>query len=244
MRVPRIFTTQALAVGRKLVLQEAAQRHLIQVLRLRPGMELTLFNGDGKEYAAQLETCTKKTATAEILALQREEPVAPLAIHLVIGVSKGERMDFALQKSVELGVSEITPLFSERCTVRLHGERLEKRLQHWRNVTISACEQSGRCRVPQIHEPCPLEGCLGRPGLSPGILLDHRATQTLPELEQPPAGAVSLLIGPEGGLSEQERNLAQAQDFTAVRMGPRIMRTETVPLAALAAIQLLWGDFR
>jgi 16S rRNA (uracil1498-N3)-methyltransferase len=243
MRVPRIFTAHALTVGRKLELQEAAQRHLIQVLRLRPGMELSLFNGDGKEYAARLITCTKRSATAEILELQREEPIAPLSIHLIIGVSKGERMDLALQKSVELGVAEITPLFSERCTVRLHGERLEKRLQHWRNVAISACEQSGRCRVPHIHEPCPLEDCLAHPGLAPGILLDHRATQTLPDL-QPPADGVSLLIGPEGGLSEQERGLAQAQGFTAVKMGPRIMRTETAPLAAIAAIQLLWGDFR
>jgi 16S rRNA (uracil1498-N3)-methyltransferase len=243
MRVPRIFTPQALNVGQQLDLQNAAQRHLVQVLRLRPGMEVTLFNGDGKEFTARLTKCTKKTAGAEILALQREEAAAPLPIHLLIGVSKGERMDFALQKSVELGVTEITPLFSERSTVRLQGERLQKRLQHWRNVTISACEQSGRCHLPQLHEPGSLESCLERPGLQDGILLDHRATRTLPELA-PPMGGISLLIGPEGGLSEQERNLAQARGFTAIRMGPRIMRTETAPLAAIVGIQLQWGDLR
>jgi 16S rRNA (uracil1498-N3)-methyltransferase len=243
MRIPRIYTDNTLAVGRQLELQEAAQRHLIQVLRLRSGMDLVLFNGDGKEYAARLVSCTKKSVRAEILALQREEPDAPLAIHLIIGVSKGERMDFALQKSVELGVTGITPLFSERSTVRLNGERLQKRVQHWRNVTISACEQSGRCRLPQIHEPCALERCVAQPGSQTGILLHHRATHSLLEL-QPPTEGVTLLIGPEGGLSEQERKLAQARGFSAVRMGPRIMRTETAPLAAIAAIQLLWGDLR
>jgi 16S rRNA (uracil1498-N3)-methyltransferase len=243
MRIPRIYTDNPLTVGRQLELPEAVQRHLVQVLRLRPGMDLTLFNGDGKEYAARLLTCTKKTASADVLSLQREEPTAPLAIHLIIGVSKGERMDFALQKSVELGVTEITPIFSERSTVRLQGERLQKRIQHWRNVTISACEQSGRCRLPLIHQPHPLEDCLARPGIQNGILLHHRATRSLPQLESP-TGGVSLLIGPEGGLSEQERNLAQAAGFTAVRMGPRIMRTETAPLAAITAIQLLWGDLR
>ncbi len=243
MRIPRIFTHHTLAAGQTLELEEAGQRHLVQVLRLRPGMDLRLFNGDGKEYAARLTECSKKAAQAEVLTLQREEPHPPLAIHLAIGVSKGERMDFALQKSVELGVTEITPLFTERTTVRLQGERLEKRLQHWRNVTVAACEQSGRCRLPQLHKPDSLEGWLAGRGSHKGILLDHRASRSLPEME-PPTDAIALLIGPEGGLSEEERNQAQAQGLTAIKMGPRVMRTETAPLAAIAAIQLLWGDFR
>ncbi len=243
MRIPRIFTNHTLAPGQILELEEAGQRHLVQVLRLRPGMDLRLFNGDGKEYAASLTECSKKAARAEVLALQREEPHPPLTIHLAIGVSKGERMDFALQKSVELGVTEITPLFTERTAVRLQGERLEKRLQHWLNVAVAACEQSGRCRLPQIHQPAGLEEWLAARGSQRGVLLDHRASRSLPEVD-PPTGAISLLIGPEGGLSEDERNRAQAQGLTAIRMGPRIMRTETAPLAAIAAIQLLWGDFR
>lgn len=243
MRVPRIFTPQRLAVGNKLELEQTAHRHIFQVLRLRPGMDLKLFNGDGTEYGARLIECSKRAAAAEILSLEREEPPPPLAIHLLMGVSKGERMDFALQKSVELGVTEITPLFTERSTVKLQGDRLEKRLQHWRKVTVSACEQSGRCRLPQIHNATTLDAWLPGHLLEHGILLDHRATRSLTEL-QPPTGATSLLIGPEGGLSENERNLAQARGFSGVRMGPRIMRTETAPLAAIAAIQLLWGDFR
>jgi 16S rRNA (uracil1498-N3)-methyltransferase len=205
-------------------------------------MEITLFNGDGREYQAQLSVCRKDVAQAKVIAASDLKPPPPISIHLAIGISKGERMEFALQKSVELGVMEITPLFTQRCVVRLQGERLEKRLNHWRKIIIAACEQSGRCRIPQLHPAIDLAPWLdGRNG--GGILLDHRSTNSLPDLPAP-TGSVCLLIGPEGGLDEDERKLATTAGFEGVRLGPRIMRTETAPLAAIAGIQLLWGDLR
>lgn len=243
MRIPRIYTEQPLAPGRELSLEERAARHLIQVLRLKSGAELILFNGDGREYPAQLTAANKHAVRAKTLSASDPEAEPPLTIHLAIGISKGERMDFTLQKAVELGVSEITPLFTKRSVVHLQGERLEKRMFHWQNVILSACEQSGRCRLPQLHTACSLESWL--PGRIEGcrILLDHRAAYTLPQLA-PPETEVQLLIGPEGGFSEEERSLAVSSGFQGVRLGPRVLRTETAPLAAIAALQVLWGDFR
>lgn len=243
MRIPRIYTEQPLAPGQELNLEERVARHLVQVLRLKSGAELILFNGDGREYPAQLTAAAKQQVRAKTLDASGPEAEPPLAIHLAIGISKGERMDYTLQKAVELGVSEIAPLFTQRSVVHLKGERLEKRMLHWRNVVIAACEQSGRCHLPQLHTACSLEEWL--PTCSGGyhILLDHRATKTLPELP-PPESKIQLLIGPEGGLSEEERNLAVTTGFQGVRLGPRILRTETAPLAAISALQVLWGDFR
>ena len=170
----------------------------------------------------------------------REAPGA-LQIHLGIGISRGERMDVAIQKSVELGVTAITPLMAERSVVQLRADRTKQRLAHWRGVMISACEQSGRSILPILHPPCTPAAWID--DNHPGLLLYHRATQTLATLP-PPAGTLNLLIGPEGGLSESERLLAESNEFVAVRMGPRVMRTETAPIAALAAAQALWGDFR
>ncbi len=243
MRNPRIFSPQPLAPDQEIVLEAAATRHLAQVLRLKPGMEITLFNGDSREYQAQLTACSKEGATAMVLTASEPEPQPPLSIHLAIGISKGERMEFALQKSVELGVMEITPLFTQRCVVRLQGERLEKRLNHWRGIVTAACEQSGRCLIPQLHQATDLATWLANRN-GGGILLDHRSnSSTFADLPAP-TDEICLLIGPEGGLDENERKLATAAGFTGVRLGPRIMRTETAPLAAISAIQMLWGDFR
>jgi 16S rRNA (uracil1498-N3)-methyltransferase len=243
MRNPRIFSPQQLSPEQKIDLEEAATRHLSQVLRLRPGMEIILFNGDGREYRAELTVCNRNSSQARVIDASAEKPPPPISIHLAIGISKGERMEFALQKSVELGVTEITPLFTQRCVVQLQGERLEKRLLHWRNKIIAACEQSGRCRIPQLHPAIDLAPWLdSRNG--GGILLDHRSTATLPDLSAPTDNTVCLLIGPEGGLDEHERELATTAGFEGVRLGPRIMRTETAPLAAITGIQLLWGDLR
>jgi 16S rRNA (uracil1498-N3)-methyltransferase len=243
MRIPRIYTEQPLAPGQDLSLEERPARHLVQVLRLKRGADLILFNGDGREYPAHLTAATRQEVHAEVLSASGLESEIPLAIHLAIGISKGERMDYTLQKAVELGVTEITPLCTQRSVVHLKGERLEKRMLHWRNVVISACEQSGRCRLPQLHTACTLEEWLPGCTAECRILLDHRASQTLPELA-PPQTEVQLLIGPEGGLSEEERSLATAAGFRGVRLGPRILRTETAPLAAIAVLQALWGDFR
>jgi len=214
----------------------------VQVLRLRAGDPLVLFNGDGRDYSASLLRPSKDNALVELGSSGDLEPEPSLALHLAIGVSKGERMEFALQKSVELGATGVTPLFTRRSVVRLSGDRLEKRMTHWKGVIQSACEQSGRRRLPELHDATDLDVWLGQSHQCP-ILLDHRTSTTLLELPTPP-GKVTLLVGPEGGLEERERSVALNAGFRAVRLGPRILRTETAPLAALAAIQVLWGDFR
>ncbi len=240
----RIYTGQPLQPGSELVLEPGPARHLAQVLRLKPGASIILFNGDGHDYCARLDEISRRATRAQVESrLEPAEGPACLQIHLAIGISKGERMDFAIQKAVELGVSTITPLITERCVVRLPGERQAKRLQHWQQVIIAACEQSGRRRIPTLNPVAELPGWLGAANPQNGLLLDHRATQALHELE-PLRGEVTLLIGPEGGLSADERAQASGRGFNGVRLGPRVLRTETAPLAAIAAIQTLWGDFR
>ncbi|MCB1772119.1 MAG: 16S rRNA (uracil(1498)-N(3))-methyltransferase [Gammaproteobacteria bacterium] len=241
MRVSRLFVESALDTGQTVELDRRAAHYVFQVLRLRSGDSLTLFNGDGRDLAATLVQCDRRGCTARIEALLATAPEDVLQVALGIGISRGERMDFAIQKAVELGVSDITALATQRSVVQLDGDRLRKRLEHWRGIVISACEQSGRARIPAVDFAADLHGWLEEH--RDGILLHHQAGDTLPTL-QPPGGGISLLIGPEGGLDETERQAAIACGYRAVRMGPRVMRTETAPLAALAAMQALWGDFR
>ncbi len=241
MRQPRIFSPEPLATGREVRLDTGAARHLTQVLRLRPGDDFILFDGSGRDYEARLLSGGREQAAAAVGAVIRREPPAPLEIHLALGISRGERMDLALQKAVELGVASITPLFTRRTVVRLQGKRLEARLAHWRGVIRHACEQSGRSRLPGLHPARPLgEWLAGFQG--EGILLGHRAHTPLPALDHP-GRSITLLVGPEGGLADDERDLARRQGLRAVSLGPRILRTETAPLAAIAVIQALWGDF-
>ena len=242
MREHRVYSEQPLSVGGCLTLEEGPTRHLLQVLRLKPGAQITLFNGDGHDYTGEIISATKRAAEIQITAKGEAEPEPSIAISLGIGISKGERMDFAIQKSVELGVTAITPLITERCVVRLNQERMQKRLHHWRQVAISACEQSGRRLIPQFNATLGLQDWLCIEDNNQGLLLDHRSENTLLTLTQPEQG-VRLLVGPEGGLSDAERQLALKHGFIGVRMGPRVLRTETAPLAAIAAIQTLWGDF-
>ncbi|NEV61542.1 16S rRNA (uracil(1498)-N(3))-methyltransferase [Thiorhodococcus minor] len=242
MRAPRIFVETTLTLGEAHPLPAAQTRHICQVLRLTAGDRLILFNGDGHDYDARLAETERHRATVVIEGYGDAEPVPPLEIRLAIGISKGERMDFALQKAVELGVDQVTPLFTKRSQVKLDGARLDKRMEHWRGVVISACEQSGRRRVPLLDPAQPFGAWLEtqREG---GLQLDPGAATALPGLT-PPDTRVTLLIGPEGGLDPKERALAEARGFLGVRLGPRILRTETAPLAAIAVIQALWGDFR
>lgn len=241
MRDHRLYTEQPLRVGESLELDPRPAKHASQVLRLGAGDPLTLFNGDGRDYSAKIEASTRNQLAVRILASGESEPIPGLSISLALGVSRGERMDLAIQKAVELGVSSIQPLFSSRTLVRLSGDRLAKRVQHWQGVIIAACEQSGRRRLPLLYPAVALLDWLKQeqPG---GILLHHRAASAITELPAP-AERLTLLIGPEGGLAQQERAYAEAQGFTPVRLGPRVLRTETAPLAAIAAIQTLWGDF-
>ncbi|MCU0834518.1 MAG: 16S rRNA (uracil(1498)-N(3))-methyltransferase [Chromatiaceae bacterium] len=239
MRTPRVYVDRPLAPS-ELDLSEQASFHLVQVLRLRAGDPLVLFNGDGYDYPARLLNTGRSGTRVRIDVPGPPEEAPPLALHLGLGISKGERMDFALQKAVELGVTRVTPLVTERTVVRLEGERRERRGRHWWGLIVAACEQSGRRRLPVLDPAAGLGDWLAGPHKSP-LLLDPHGAQPL-TATPPPTGAVSLLVGPEGGLSDAERAAATAAGFLGVRLGPRILRTETAPLAALAVIQALWGD--
>lgn len=213
------------------------------MLRLRPGDRFVLFDGHGQDYAAEIHKIRGTTLMARVGSPGPVEPPPVLHIHLGLGISKGERLEFAIQKAVELGVSAITPLWTSRSVVRLNGERLSRKLARWQGILISACEQSGRRRLPQLHPPEKLDQWLTREHPH-GLLLDHRVTTSLHQLPPPADDTLSLTIGPEGGLAPAERQAALAAGLTAVRLGPRVLRTETAPLAAMAALQTLWGDFR
>jgi 16S rRNA (uracil1498-N3)-methyltransferase len=241
MRTTRIFIDQPLAIDAIVLLPPSASRHVTQVLRLAADAPLILFNGDGCDYSARLLPLQREATRVRIDAVTAPEPAPPLQIQLALGVSKGERMDYALQKAVELGVTRLMPLFTARSQVRLDGERLARRLEHWRGVVIGACEQSGRRRMPQLDSALALETWLAQ-WSNGGYLLDPLAAQALTEIPAP-AGQITLLIGPEGGLSPSERQQVNHQGIQGVRLGPRILRTETAPLAAIAVIQALWGDF-
>ena len=243
MRIPRFHLSLPLTVGATVLLDDDAFNHAIRVLRLKPGASLALFNGEGSVFAATLIDIGKREAQAQITKILTGEVESPLRVVLAQGVSRGEKMDYTLQKAVELGVAAIQPLFTERSGVALRAERLDRKIQHWRGIVIGACEQCGRNRLPELRKPLTLTAWLARftePDLR--LLLDPLADHSLRGLE-PPMNGITLLIGPEGGLSPVEIAQAGRAGFTGVRLGPRILRTETAGMAALAAMQALWGDW-
>lgn len=240
MRISRLHVETALHEGETVRLDEEAAHYLRTVLRLKSGYELTVFNGDGGEYPARVAEAGRSGVWLELGERRVRNVESPLAIHLGLGISRGERMDLAIQKAVELGVSRITPLFTEHCVVRLDDARLHARLVHWQKVSRSACEQCGRNRVPEVDEPIELEAWIvERDGSK--LFFDPHGGMGLRELP-PPNGIVNVLSGPEGGFSDAERRQARGAGFMPVRLGPRILRTETAVLAALAAVQTMWGD--
>jgi 16S rRNA (uracil1498-N3)-methyltransferase len=246
MRNPRIYQASTIQPGQSLQLDADAFGHVVRVLRLDQGDHLTLFNGDGKDYHAILEEVSKKQARISIASCQENNTESPVNIHLGQGISRGDRMDFTLQKSVELGVSEITPLFTERCGVKLHGERLEKKRLQWQKVVISACEQSGRSRVPKVNPPLQLEHWLNENNSELKLTLHPKAAHSimsLPVEEEFQQKNIRLLVGPEGGLSDEEITKTTTADFREVLIGPRILRTETAALAVISALQCRFGDF-
>lgn len=247
MNGPRFYCPLPLAAGLSADLPEGAARHAVKVLRLRVGDSLSLFDGTAGEYAAKISSVERERVAVEVLAWSDRECESPLAITLVQALQAGEKMDLTVQKAVELGVRQIVPLISRRSVVRLEGERAQRRVEHWRGVVASACEQCGRNRLPVVSPLEGLERWLGR-APAPGVLrlmLAPGAQQTLATLPPPLPGApIELLIGAEGGLAPEEMRAAAAAGFVAIRLGPRILRTETAGLAALAAMQCLWGDFR
>ncbi len=240
MRIPRIFTSQPLDGNAELELEERAAHYLLKVLRMEAGRELVLFNGQGGEFPAVIAEKTKSRVIVKTGDKQEINRESPLDTHLGIGISRGERMDWVLQKATELGVTAITPLFSERTEVKLNGDRLDKRVQHWQNILISACEQCQRNVLPVLHPPRQLNEFLADDRAEQRFVLHHRAETRLADL--PPPASASLLIGPEGGLSVDEIALAAQYNFTPLKLGERVLRTETAPVAALAIMQHLWGD--
>ena len=246
MTFPRFFCPLPLVVGSAVVLPESAARHASRSLRLTPGDAIVLFNGEGGEFTASIASVVKDRVTADVLAWRDVKCEAPINVVLVQALQAGEKMDLTIQKAVELGVAGIVPVISRRSVLRLDGERAQRRIEHWRGVAASACEQCGRNHVPPVSGMEKLERWLGQPAEAGcmRLMLSPGASTTLDRLTPPEAGhRVELLIGAEGGLAPEEAVLAEQAGFRAVRLGPRVLRTETAGLAALAAMQCLWGDF-
>ena len=246
--MPRFYCPLPLQVGQRISLPDAVARHAIGALRLREGEAVTLFNGNGYEYDGVLAAhASVREAGVQLLASQSPDRESPLRVTLAQGISSGDRMDITLQKSVEMGVMAIQPLNMRRSIVRLSGEKLEKRRAHWQAVVVSACEQCGRNVVPEVLPI--LDFADWRRAQSDSselrLLLDPEAEMSLSKLTAPELEAgVTLLAGPEGGFDPVERVGATAAGFVGVRLGPRVLRTETAALAALAAMQVLWGDYK
>jgi 16S rRNA (uracil1498-N3)-methyltransferase len=215
---------------------------MVRVLRLGAGADLTLFDGAGGEYAARIASLRKDAVLVDVGAYAAVERESPLAVTLAQGVSRGERMDWVMQKATELGVRRIVPLITQRSVVRLDARQAEKKSQHWRGISIAACEQCGRNRLPELAAPVGLQEFLASEAHADGtrLLLAPAGSVRIGELKS--LQNLILLIGPEGGLAPEEGAAAMAQGFVAVRLGPRILRTETAAIAALAALQQAYGD--
>jgi 16S rRNA (uracil1498-N3)-methyltransferase len=239
MAVPRIYVDVPLATGLEISLDGQAHHHLCHVLRLKPGADIVLFNGRGGEYTASLGSVERKRSMAAVREFVDVDRKSPLPIELLQGLSKGARMDYVIQKAVELGVARIQPVLS-RYSAIAHRDWNNK-LAHWRGVIVSACEQSGRTEIPEIGLPLPLQDRLSVDEYALALVLDPRAACGFPHIGPTPA-SVTFLIGPEGGLDDAEIALAERHRFVRVCLGPRVLRTETAPLVAITAAQLLWGD--
>ncbi len=245
MRLTRVFVDLPLAPGARVVLPESAGAHLVRVLRLREGEACVLFNGDGHDYDATLLSAGKRGVEAQVNGVRVVDNESPLRLVLLQGIARGEKMDLILQKATELGVAAIAPVFADRTEVRLDGDRLEKRVAHWRSVVASACEQSGRSRIPDVEEPVGIGDIASRAGsAATKLTLDPQGTLALPDLAIEAGAGAAIAIGPEGGWSPRDREALAAAGFHGLRLGPRVLRTETAGLAAIAALQALHGDLR
>lgn len=241
----RMYFPGDLEPGRSCTLPVRQAHHALRVLRLKRGDPVMLFNGDGAEYRAVIVEAGRDRLKLRVTGREAVDREAPFSVTLAQAVSSGERMDYTVQKAVELGIAAVQPLEARRSVVRLSGERAQKRLAHWQAVVVAACEQCGRNRVPRVLPLTRLDAFLYdnalRQDAEQRLLLSPRSTRRLRDLEQP-AGTVVILAGPEGGFTAEEENAAERSGFLPVRLGPRVLRTETAALAALAAMQALWGD--
>ena len=239
--MPRFYCPQPLTIGATITLPEHVAHH-VQVVRLAAGDHLTLFNGEGGEYTATINTVEKKRVTADIKLFEPREVELPYAITLAQALPEASKMDWIIEKAVELGVHAIQPLASQRCVVRLSAERAVKKMQHWQGVIVAASEQSGRNRLTALAEPVDVNQWLQQKDMHVRLLLSPRAEQSLSDwARHHPPQSVALMIGPEGGFTDKEEDLAIAQGVLMLSMGPRVLRTETAGLAALAALNAVWG---
>lgn len=244
MHVPRLYLPLTLVEGEAPGLGERSAHHVTHVLRLRPGAAVRIFDGKGCEHEGIIREVRRTQVIVEIGKAIASLPEPSFAITLAQGIPRGDRMDLILQKAVELGVTDVQPLWTARSQTRASGERLKKRLRHWQGVVISACEQCGRATLPGLETPVEYRSWLtGTDRHDCRILLAPEARQSLGTM-QPPGKSILLLVGPEGGISAEETTLATAAGFVPMRLGPRILRTETAALAMLASLQALWGDLR
>lgn len=240
---PRFFCPPPLAVGGEIGLPSGAAHHVLRVLRLKSGDAVTLFDGEGGEYRGELARPSARAVAVRVVehcAIERE---SPLTVTLVQGLAAAERMDYAVQKAVELGAAAVAPVVTARSVVRLDGLRATRRVERWGQIVIAACEQTGRNRLPAVHAPCPLGAWLRLTSQAElRLLLAPDATGSLRDLTRP-VGAVELLVGPEGGLTGEESAAARGAGFRPIRLGPRMLRTESAGAAMLAAMNALWGDW-
>lgn len=241
MRIPRIYHPEYITAGSQIALSEDAANHVGRVLRMGAGQAIQLFDGSNQVFEAEIIQADKKSVRVNVLSAETDDRESPLHIHLGQVMSRGEKMEFTIQKSIELGVSLITPLFSERCGVKLDAERLNKKLQQWQKIAVAACEQSGRNVIPEIRPAMDLEAWCAEEDQGLKLNLHPRASASINTLPQP-VERVRLLIGPEGGLSADEIAMTARYAFTDILLGPRVLRTETTALTAITALQVRFGD--
>lgn len=241
MRVPRIYLPGPLSEGEQHALPEQSARHVHRVLRLGKGSPLIVFDGEGQSFNALIVDTTRESTTVALQEAVAEQSESPLHIHLGVALAKGERMDYAIQKAVELGVREITPLYTERAVVKFDEKRAQKRLHHWQGVIQNACEQCGRNRLPLLHDVMQLQAWLQTPLPEPRVLFEPDTRHALKQIELQDS-RICCAIGPEGGWSSSELERMAGQGFQSIRLGPRVFRTETAVVAALTALQMKWGD--
>ncbi|GAB2497882.1 16S rRNA (uracil(1498)-N(3))-methyltransferase [Pseudoxanthomonas sangjuensis] len=242
MRLTRCFVATPLSTGAEIALPDSAAAHLVRVLRLREGDECVLFNGDGHDYAARIVAAGKREVRAAVASKSEARNESPLRIVLLQGIARGEKMDLILQKATELGVAAVVPVNSERSEVKLDAERAARRVEHWRNVIVAACEQSGRATIPELSAPASLADAARSVQATLKLTLDPEGEHALSSLPAPSPPSVAVAIGPEGGWSPRDRETLKSAGFGGLRLGPRILRTETAGLAAIAALQSRFGD--
>lgn len=242
MRLPRIFSSKALSVSTEIELDKEAGTHISRVLRMSTGQQIELFNGDGFSYFAQIQAIERNQVSVRVVEALEATNESPLNIHLFQGVSRGDKMELTLQKGVELGVTQFTPLITERCGVKLDEKRWQKKLEHWQKVIESACEQCGRNTIPALHPVIKMQAALSQFNDN-SFFMHPEGKQSFKSISADTNLEIQLWVGSEGGFSDEEISWVEAHGCKPVQLGPRVLRTETAALAAVSVMNSLWGDF-